>query len=214
MANDIFAAGEPEFLTFATTFNAGTVTHAALLGIPDVLVTANTTKLAAYTAAHRAADAPNAGKIDREDRKEKREDLTHNMRKIKTAYLDADPLDAVTPEILMDFGLHAKDHIRTDNPDPTDIVPFTLESGGYLQVVVKHPARPPRYNGAVAFIKVGGAPPKTYKEMPTTKLFTRPVETLFFEETQLGETVYIALCWENEKGRLGPPSPIQSHVIA
>jgi hypothetical protein len=40
------------------------------------------------------------------------------------------------------------------------------------------------------------------------------VETLIFEDTQLGQTLCIALCWENEKGRLGPPSPIQSHVIA
>jgi hypothetical protein len=136
------------------------------------------------------------------------------MRKIKKAYLDADPLGVVTPEILMDFGLEKKDTTRTDVPDPPDIVPFTLESGGYLQIVVRHPARPPRYNGAVAFIKVGGAAPKTHKEMASAKLLTRPVETLFFEETQLGEMLYITLCWENEKGRLGPPAPIQSHVIA
>jgi hypothetical protein len=214
MSNDVFSATEDEYLIFATTFNAGTVTHAALLGIPAALVTDNTAKLTAYTAAYHTANAPNAGKIDREDRNEKRVALTKNIRKIKNAYLDADPLDVVTPEILMDFGLHPKDDTRTDDPDPKDTVPFTLESGGYLQIVVRHPARPPRCNGAVAFIKVGGAPPKSYKEMTSTKLLTRPVETLFFEAAQLGETVYITLCWQNEKGRLGPPAPIQSHVIA
>jgi hypothetical protein len=214
MSNDFIPAPEAEFLSFSTTFNAGAVAHAALLGIPGALVTGNTEKLAAYTAAYHVAEAPNAGKIDREDRKEKREDLTKNIRKIKNAYLDADPLDVVTPEILLDFGLHAKDNTRTDVPDPTEVVAFTLESGEYLQVIIKHPARPPRYNGAVAFYKVGGPAPASIKELTSSKLLTRHKETLTFDAPQLGQTLYIALCWENEKGRLGPPSPIQSHVIA
>ncbi|MDR1325149.1 MAG: hypothetical protein LBK00_03840 [Treponema sp.] len=214
MNRDPFSISEAEYFSFATTFNAAAITHAALLGISAALVTGNTEKLAAYAAAYHAAEAPNAGKIDRESRKEKREDLTQSMRKIKKAYLDADPLDVVTPEIFLDFGLTAKDHIRTDVSDPTEIVPFSLENGGYLQVIVKHPARPLHYNGAVAFYKVGGPVPKTHKELTSSKLLTRPIEALIFEATQLGETLYIALCWENEKGKLGPLSPIQSHVIA
>ncbi|MDR2633069.1 MAG: hypothetical protein LBC51_05530 [Treponema sp.] len=214
MSNDVFSSSEAEFLSFATIFSAGTLTHATVLGIPAVLVTDNTEKLAAYTAAYHAAEAPNAGKIDREDRREKRDALTKNIRKIKNAYIDPDPLDAVSPEILLDFGLHPKDPVRTDVPDPTEVVPFTLEGGAYLQIIVKHPSRPLRYNGAVAFYKVGGSVPETHKDLTSSKLLTRPREILSFEETQLGQTLYIALCWENEKGRLGPPSPIQSRVIA
>jgi hypothetical protein len=214
MNNDVFSASEAVFLSFANAFNAGTVYHAALLGIPAALVTGNTAKLAAFTAACHAAGAPNAGSIDRADRKEKRKDLTKNIRKIKNAYLDADPLDAVTPEILLDFGLRPKDHVRTGVPDPAEAVPFTLEAGEYLQIIVKHPARPPRCIGAVALFKVGGPVPKTHKELTSSKLLTRLREILFFEDTQLGETLYIALCWQNEKGKLGPPSPIQSRVIS
>jgi hypothetical protein len=140
--------------------------------------------------------------------------LTANIRKIKRAYLDADPLDAVTPEILLDFGLTAGDPTRTDVPDPTEIVPFTLENGGYLQIIVKHPARPERYNGAVARYKVGGPPPADHKELNNSKLLTRPHEIFAFEAANMGQPLYIALYWQNKKGRLGPPSPIQSHVIA
>jgi hypothetical protein len=214
MNRDVFSTGESEFLMFATTFNAGIITHGTLLGIPPALQTDNTAKLAAYTAAYHAAGAPNAGKIDREDRKEKREALTQNIRKIKNAYLAADPLGVVTSEILLDFGLHTKDTTRTDVPDPTEVVPFTLESGEYLQVIVKHPARPVRYNGAVARYKVGDSAPASHAELTNSKLLTRPREILIFEDTQLGKTLYIALYWQNEKGRMGPPSPIQSHVIA
>jgi hypothetical protein len=214
MNRDIFSIGEAEFLTFATNFNTAAGTHADALGIPRALIMNNSSRLAAYTTAYHAAEAPNAGTLDREHRKAMRGELTETMHKIKNAYLDANPLDAVTPEILRDFGLHPKDDIRTNVPDPTEVVPFTLESGEYLQVIVKHPACPPRYTGAVAFYKVGGPVPASHKELTSSKLLTRPKETLFFENAQLGQTLYIALCWENEKGHLGPPSPIQSHVIA
>jgi hypothetical protein len=214
MSNDVFSAPEAKFLSFAAAFNAGISAHAELLGIPAALVSANTAKLDAYTAAYHTAEAPNAGKIDREDRREKRDDLTKTIRKIKKAYLDADPLDAVTPEILLDCGLSPKDSARTEVPDPAEVVPFTLESGEYLQVIVKHPARPARYNGAVARYKAGGPAPASHKDLTSSQLLTRPREILSFEDSQLGQTLYIALYWQNEKGRLGPPSPIQSHVIA
>jgi hypothetical protein len=159
MSHDVFSSGEEEYRKLAVTFNAAAVAHAKLLGIPTALVTDNTARLAAFTAACKAADAPNAGKLDHEDHLEKRVSLTHNMRKIKNAYLDADPLGVVTPEILLDFGLPPKDTTRTNIPDPLEVIPFTLESGGYLQIVVRHPARPAGYNGAVAYLKIGGPPP-------------------------------------------------------
>jgi hypothetical protein len=64
------------------------------------------------------------------------------------------------PEILMDCRLQTKDTTRIGVPDPAEVVPFTLENGEYLQVIVKYPAHPNRYNGAVARYKVGGPAPK------------------------------------------------------
>jgi hypothetical protein len=66
---------------------------------------------------------------------------------------------------------------------------------------------------------VGGSTPASHKELTSSKLFTCPPphpkrEILPFEDTQLGVTLSITLCWENEKGRLDPPSPIQGRVIA
>jgi hypothetical protein len=63
MNREVFSTGEAEFLSFAATFNAGLATHAELLGIAPALVSANTTKLTAYTAAYHAAEAPNTGKL-------------------------------------------------------------------------------------------------------------------------------------------------------
>jgi hypothetical protein len=39
------------------------------------------------------------------------------------------------------------------------------------------------------------------------------IKRLVFEDSDRLKTLYAALCWENEKGYLGPPSPIQSIII-
>jgi hypothetical protein len=111
-----------EFLSFASAFNAGMNAHATLPGIPTALVTDNAAKLAAY----HAAKSPNAGKIDREDRKEKCGDLSKNIRKIKNACLDPDPLNVVTSEILLDFGLQKKILSAPMCPTPRESFPSRL----------------------------------------------------------------------------------------
>ncbi|MDR2792108.1 MAG: hypothetical protein LBB61_00380 [Treponema sp.] len=69
MSNGVCSAHEAESLSFAAAFNAGLAPHAEPPGIPPPLVSADAAKLAPY----HAADAPNAGKLDREDRGEKRD---------------------------------------------------------------------------------------------------------------------------------------------
>jgi hypothetical protein len=205
---------EEKFRAFVIVFCAAVVTHAAALGIPAALVTEITAKLAAYLAAADVCEQPNAGKVDRETRKLARTALTVDIRKVKNAYIDADPLGAVTNDIRMDFGLEPKDDIRTDVPAPTEVVPFELESGEYLQIVVKHPAKPKGYNGAVARYTVSVETPPDHTFLTMSKLLTRPRELLTFEESQLGQTLHISMQWQNLKGELGPWAPIQSKVIS
>jgi hypothetical protein len=211
---DFIPGGEAEFLAFATVFCEAATTHAADLGIPGAVITALNAKLTAYTAAYNTAGGPNAGKLDREDRREKRETLTGDIRKVKNAYINADPLGVVTDEIRLAFGLEPKDHTRTEVPAPAEVAPFELASGEYLQIVVTHPAKPAGYNGAVAFYKVSGEAPADHTALTQSKLLTRPREILTFEDGQLGQTLYISLRWQNQKGDLGPWGPIQSKVIA
>jgi hypothetical protein len=204
---------EAEFSKFAGVFAEATEELAETLGIPADLVTKQKTQLAAYTAAFTACEQPNAGPVDREDRKEKREVLSRTIRKIKNVYIDGDPKDVVTNETRLRFGLPPRDAVHTPVEPPREIPTFTLESGGYLQAVIHHPARPDSYSGAVLFYKVSVDPVESHKELTASKLLTRIKETLSFEDTDRLKTLYAALCWQNEKGELGPPSPIQSLVI-
>jgi hypothetical protein len=204
---------EGAFAKFVEVYAKAAEELAETLGIPADLVTKQNTQLTAYMAAFTACESPNAGKVDREDRKEKRAALSDTIRKIKKAYIDGDPKGVVTNEIRIRFGLPPLDTTHTPVEPPSEIPPFTLESGGYLQAVINHPARPPRYNGAVLFYKVSEEPITSHKELTMSKLLTRIKETLSFEDSDRLKTLYAALCWQNEKGELGPPSPIQSLVI-
>jgi len=213
---DFLPRREADFLNFATAFTAATVANATALGIPSALVSSLQGKLTAYTAAYNTCESPNAGKIDREDREEKREALTADIRKVKNAYIDPDPSGAVTPEIRLEFGLPLTDDTPTDEPDPTEIVAFSLKHGEYGQIQVIHGARPENYNGAVAFYKTvpPGGPVPTVADLLDSRLLTRPHELLQFTEAQIGHTLYITLVWQNAKGRRGPAGPLQSIIIA
>jgi hypothetical protein len=212
---DFIPGDDAEFLTFVTVCCEAATTHASDLSMPAaVVITALNAKLTACPAAYNTAEGPNAGKLDREDRKEKREAMTGDIRKVKNAYIDADPLGVVTDEIRLAFGLEPKDHTRTEVSTPTEVVPFELASGEYLQIVVTHPAKPAGYNGAVAFYKVSSETPADYTALTQSKLLTRSHEILTFKDGQLGQMLYISLRCENQKGDLGPWAPIQSKVIA
>jgi hypothetical protein len=211
--SNIMPRSEAEFVKFAEVFTEAAEDLADLLGIPADVVAKEKELYAAYKTAYTVCESPNAGRIDREDRKEKRVALEAAVRRIKNAYIDGDPRGVVTNEIRMRFGLPPRDAIHTPVETPSETPPFTLESGGYLQVTVSHPAKPPRYNGAVLFYRVSEEPIASHKELASSKLLTRIKETLVFEDSDRLKTLYAALCWENEKGDLGPPSPIQSIII-
>jgi hypothetical protein len=204
---------ENKFSDFVDVFTKTTEDLAAALGIPADTATNVKALCAAYKAAYTACESPNVGPIDREDRREKRATLESAIRRIKNAYIDGDPKGVVTNEVRMKFGLPPKDVIHTPIEPPHEIPAFTLESGGYLQVTVSHPARPASYNGAVLFYRVSEEPITSHEELTSSKLLTRVKETLVFKDMERLKTLSAALCWENEKGQLGPVSPIQSVII-
>jgi len=208
---------EAAFQAFATAFVAAAAAHAADLGIPQTLVTTLQTGLAAYNTAYAACENPNAGKIDREDRREKRAALTTTIRKFKNAYIDPDPLGAVTPEVRLEFSLPLKDAERTEIADPTDEVAFELRHGEYGQVIVVHPARPAGYTGALALYKVvpPGGPAPLFADLNQSRLLTRTHEIMEFPDTQIGHTLYLTLMWQLERGGTrGPAGPVQAIVLA
>jgi hypothetical protein len=204
---------ERKFSEFADNFVEATEELATTLGIPAEAVTEQKTQHTAYIAAFNACKSPNAEPIDHEERREKRNALELVIRKLKNAYIDGDPKGVVTNEIRMRFGLPPKDTTHTPVNPPTETPSFNMDLGGYLNIVVRHSSRPNNYSGAVLFYRVSDEPVTSHKDLTTSKLLTRIKEMLVFEDAERLKTLYAALCWQNEKGQLGPPSPIQSIII-
>jgi len=213
--SDFIPKIESEFKDFAAQFVGAAAQYAGILGIPQGLVSSLQAELTAYNTAYAAAEVVNAGKLDREERRAKREALTLDMRKTKNAYIDADPLGAVTREIRLAFGLKPKDDSRTDVPDPTEEVPFQVKHAEYRQIMVIHGAKPEGYNGALALYKVvpPGGPAPLFADLNQSRLLTRTHEIMEFPDTQIGHTLYLTLLWENSRGRRGPAAKVQSLVI-
>jgi hypothetical protein len=74
-------------------------------------------------------------------------------------------------------------------------------------------ARPYGVIGALICWAVLDHPPAGIGELTNAVLATRTPHTLEFTDAERGKTVYIALRWQNGKGRLGPWSGIQSAII-
>jgi hypothetical protein len=74
-------------------------------------------------------------------------------------------------------------------------------------------AKPYGVNGAVIYWAILDHVPAGIEELTNSVLATRTPHILEFTEQDRGKTVYIAMRWQNEKGRKGPPSEIQSAII-
>ncbi|MDR3267881.1 MAG: hypothetical protein LBT83_02290 [Tannerella sp.] len=74
-------------------------------------------------------------------------------------------------------------------------------------------AKPYGVSGAVIVYAVLKAPPASPADLTCSILATRTPYTLAFTEQERGQTVYVAICWQNKKGEKGPYSEIESAIV-
>jgi hypothetical protein len=74
-------------------------------------------------------------------------------------------------------------------------------------------AKPYGVNGAVIVYAVLDTPPADVSALTRNVLATRTPHTLEFTEEERGKTVYVAICWQNEKGERGPWSEIENAIV-
>jgi hypothetical protein len=68
-------------------------------------------------------------------------------------------------------------------------------------------------NGAVIVYAVLAEPPADPDALTRSVLATRTPHVFEFTEEERGKTVYVAICWQNEKGEKGPWSEIESAIV-
>ena len=109
---------------------------------------------------------------------------------------------------------------RTNHIIVTEEVEFVIEISGVRQIHVKfwvrgqtNLAKPDGYDGAVLVWDVLDTPPERPESLNRHTLASRTPHTIEFDETERGKTVYVAMCWQNERAKKGPWSVIKSAVI-
>ena len=127
----------------------------------------------------------------------------------------------VTDGDLIAMGIPPIDTIRTMHKVVTEKVDFVLEVRGIRRIIVdfwvqgvEHSKAKPRgYDGAVLVWNIGDErPPEAENFMNHTMASRRPFVIEFLDEDR-GETVWIALAWQNERGIRGEWSEFKSAKI-
>jgi hypothetical protein len=118
------------------------------------------------------------------------------------------------------MGLHVHDTTPTTIPAPTSRPELDIDVLDVRRLkVVFHDmgsaskAKPYGVNGAVILYAVLDTPPASPAALTRSVLATHTPFTLEFTEEERGKTVYVAICWQNEKGEKGPWSEIESAIV-
>jgi len=128
--------------------------------------------------------------------------------------------EPVTNADRVNIAIPLHDMIRTDHKVVEEEVEFVLIIRGIRVVHVDfwilgsgHKAKPEGYDGAVVVWDVLDEPPADPDHLNRHTMASHTPFTLEFPEEERGKTVYVALCWQNERGITGRWSDIKSTVI-
>lgn len=117
-------------------------------------------------------------------------------------------------------GLHVRDTRPTAINVPKLCPGVIIKVVGFRRLKVffrnletKGKGKPYGAIGAVIIYAVLDAPPSGTGALTRSVLATRTPHILEFTEEERGKTVYIAICWQNGKGEMGPFSDIEKAII-
>ena len=117
-------------------------------------------------------------------------------------------------------GVPVRDIIRTMHIVVTETVEFFFRLKNIREIEVhfkvsgsEGKGKPSGYKGAVIVWEVLDTPPVRPQELKHHALASKTPYLLTFDETQRGKTVYVALCWENNRANQGPWSEIHSAIV-
>ncbi|MDR1477364.1 MAG: hypothetical protein LBJ00_00300 [Planctomycetaceae bacterium] len=170
-----------------------------------------------FSLLHEQADSPNKTSVIVAEKNEARKLLTEKIRGLVDFRLK-NPV--ITDAQRIALGLHAKSPSPTPVPIPTTRPELVIEVVDIRRLQIsfhdqgsKTKARPYGTNGAVVVYSILDTPPTSINELAKSVLATRTPHIFEFKEEERGKTVYLAICWQNEKGQRGPFSEIEKAIV-
>jgi hypothetical protein len=215
--NNIFHKNEDEIVDWGENFISQVVTNAAALQIPAQEATDVQTAFTSFKGLHAQAKSPTRNPIITAEKNAAKEEFLRLVREMIN-FRFANPI--ITDAIRVQYGLHVKDSTHTPHSVPTTRPDFTLSNKDFRRLNVDFhdqgttsKAKPYGISGAGISWSVLDHPPADGGELTKAILATRTPHTLEFTEEERGQTVYVALQWQNNKGQKGPWSEILWAIV-
>jgi hypothetical protein len=208
---------DAELVAWSANFTGQVAANAPIWEIPPHEVTDLQTADAAFAALHAQADSPAKNAIIVAEKNAAREVLVAKIRAL-VGFRLKNPV--ITDAQRIALGLHVRDTTPSPIPVPhtrpeldIDVLDFRRLKVIFHDMASDSKAKPYGVNGAVIIYAVLDAPPADHSALTRSVLATRTPHILEFTEEERGKTVYVAICWQNEKGEKGPWSEIESAIV-
>ena len=153
----------------------------------------------------------------RNARNEAQKALAGAIRAFVNQYLRFDP---ITNKDRDKMKIPNRDTIRTIRTDVTEEIGFDLKTKGIRQIFVafrqlgaSSTAKPRGYDGAVVVWHIGKERPNSPNDFRYHAVASRTPFIIDFEESERGQTVWVALCWQNGRSIRGKWSAFKSTIV-
>jgi hypothetical protein len=213
--SDYIPSKDAELVAWSANFTAGVSENATVWSISADEVTELQTANDEFAALHAKADSPAKTTVIVAEKNIARKKLKGIIRTL-VGFRLKNPVISDAQRIAL--GLHIRDTTQTtiDVPKKRPELDIEVLDVRRLKVVFRDMgstsrAKPYGVNGAVIIWGVLDAPPADVTVLTRSVLATRTPHTLEFTEEERGKTVYVAICWQNEKGQRGPWSEMYAH---
>ncbi|MDR1129541.1 MAG: hypothetical protein LBK96_00985 [Prevotellaceae bacterium] len=214
---DYIPKKDSELVSWGANFNSKVAAGASRWGIPSNEVTNLQTAYDAFVVLQRKADSPDSTTVIVAEKNAARDKYVELVRAMAGFRLK-NPI--ITDAERLDMGLHVYDNTKTTVDVPKtrpelfiEVVDFRRLKVSFQDQGSKSKAKPYGVDGAVIVCAVLDTPPADHSALTRSVLATRTPHILEFTEEERGKTVYIAICWQNEKGQMGPWSEIISAIV-
>jgi hypothetical protein len=215
--SDYIPKRDSELVPWSANFTAKVAANSSSWSIPTNEVIALQTANTAFATLHAQADSPARTAVIVAEKNTARKALKAKIREMAGFRLK-NPV--ITDAERISLGLHVRDASYTTVPVPTsrpeidiNVLDFRRLKVLFRDMGSSSRAKPYGVNGAVIAYAVLDATPADQNALTRSLLATRTPHTLEFSEEERGKTVYVAICWQNEKGQKGPWSEIENAIV-
>ena len=214
---DYIPRKDSDLVSWSANFCLQISTNALVWGITPKEVADLQAANAAFAEFQKQADSPTKNAIIVMKKNDARKNLVSIIRTL-VGFRLRNPIISDAERIAM--GLHVRDTKPTAINVPKlcpgviiRVVGFRRLKVFFYNLETKGKGKPYGTIGAVIVYAVLDAPPAGIDALIRNVLATRTPHILEFTEEERGKTVYIAVCWQNGKGKKGPFSEIEKAIV-